>query len=165
MSHGFDPLATSELIASGYRRYLRSLLPVREPRIAAALDAEISQSSLLTKGPLLEATPPYRPGATLDALIEEGVLSQAFRALSSASVPFNRPLYAHQEHAIRKVAGGRNVIVASGTGSGKTESFLVPILDVLAEEHARGELGPGVRALLLYPMNALSVFHPAISRV
>jgi len=156
MSYGFNPLATAELITTGYRRYLRSLLPVREPRIAVALDREISQSSMLTKGPLLEATPPYQPGATLAALADAGVLSPAFRGLASAALPFDRPLYLHQEQAIRKITADRNVIVASGTGSGKTESFLVPILDTLSTEHARGELGPGVRALLIYPMNALA---------
>ena len=63
----------------------------------------------------------------------------------------------HQEQAIRKVAAGRNVVVATGTGSGKTESFLLPILDALSAERAReGTLRPGVRALLLYPMNALA---------
>ncbi|MFC5851068.1 DEAD/DEAH box helicase, partial [Streptomyces chlorus] len=51
---------------------------------------------------------------------------------------------------------GRNLVVATGTGSGKTESFLLPVLNALAAEHARGTLGPGVRALLLYPMNALA---------
>jgi ATP-dependent helicase YprA (DUF1998 family) len=156
MSQGFEPLATSELITTGYRRYLRSLLPVREPRLAAALEAEISESSLLTKGPLLEATPPYRPGATLAELVDEGVLSPGFRGLASPALPLHRPLYLHQEQAIRKITSDRNVIVASGTGSGKTESFLLPILDALSDENARGELGPGVRALLLYPMNALA---------
>lgn len=48
MTSSFDPLATSELIVDGYRRYLKSLLPVRDARIAAALDREISRS-LLTK--------------------------------------------------------------------------------------------------------------------
>jgi ATP-dependent helicase YprA (DUF1998 family) len=156
MTDQFDPLMTSELITSGYRRYLRSLLPVRDPRIATALDHEITNSGLLTKGPLLEATPPYKPGATLDALIHEGVLNPAFRKLNSTALPLARPLHAHQEQAIRKVAAGRNVVVATGTGSGKTESFLYPILDSLSAEHTRGELGPGIRALLLYPMNALA---------
>ena len=156
MSYGFDPLATAELITTGYRRYLRSLLPIRDPRLAAALDREISQSSMLTKGPLLEATPPYQPGATLAELADEGVLNPAFRGLASPVLPFDRPLYLHQEQAIRKITASRNVIVASGTGSGKTESFLLPILDALSTEHAHGELGPGVRALLLYPMNALA---------
>ena len=113
-------------------------------------------AQLLTKGPLLEATPPYLPGATLDELIGEGVLDPAFRKLGSTALPLGRPLYAHQEQAIRKVAAGRNVVVATGTGSGKTESFLLPILDELSAEQRRGELGPGIRALLLYPMNALA---------
>ncbi|MGT2548893.1 DEAD/DEAH box helicase, partial [Streptococcus milleri] len=65
-------------------------------------------------------------------------------------------LYAHQDAALRKVRAGRNVVVATGTGSGKTESFLLPILDDLVRESEAGTLGPGVRALLLYPMNALA---------
>jgi ATP-dependent helicase YprA (DUF1998 family) len=48
------------------------------------------------------------------------------------------------------------VIVATGTGSGKTESFLIPIINELMREKEAGTLGPGVRALLLYPMNALA---------
>ena len=98
--------------------------------IAAALDQEISQSPL-TKGPLLEAAPPYEHGATLADLIAEGVLNPAFPGLASKAVPLDRPLYRHQEQAIRKIIAGRNVIVATGTGSGKTESFLLPILDAL----------------------------------
>ncbi len=156
MSHTLDALTTSELIVESYRRYLRSLLPVREPRIAEALATEITWSPILAKGPLLEATPPYAPGATLRDLIDEGVLDKTFAALASPALPLDRALYRHQEHALRKAVLGRNLVVATGTGSGKTESFLLPILNSLAAEHARGELGPGVRALLLYPMNALA---------
>jgi ATP-dependent helicase YprA (DUF1998 family) len=155
MTTSFDALATSNLIVEGYQRYLKSLLPVRDPGIAAALDYEISQSRL-AKGPLLEAAPPYEHGATLRTLVAEGVLTPAFPGLGSPAVPLDRPLYQHQEQAIRKITAGRNVIVATGTGSGKTESFLLPILNALTAEHAAGTLGPGVRALLLYPMNALA---------
>lgn len=157
MTDRFDPLETSELITSGYERYLRSLLPVQDKKIAEALNHQITNSDLLTKGPLLEATPPYAHGATLDALIREGVLSPAFRTLGNDDLPLTRPLYVHQEQAIRKAAAGRNIVVATGTGSGKTESFLLPILNELSAEYEReGHLGPGVRALLLYPMNALA---------
>lgn len=151
-----DPIATSALLRGTYRRYLRSLLPVREPAIAAALAGQIDASPLLTKGPLLEATPPYRTGATLRALIEQGVLDPAFARLGGQELPLDRPLYLHQELALRKAAAGRNLVVATGTGSGKTESFLLPVLSALTAEHAAGSLGPGVRALLLYPMNALA---------
>jgi ATP-dependent helicase YprA (DUF1998 family) len=151
-----DPIATSALLSGTYRRYLRSLLPVREPAIAAALTDRIDASPLLTKGPLLEATPPYQVGVTLRELIEQGVLDPGFARLGGPELPLDRPLYLHQERALRKAAAGRNVVVATGTGSGKTESFLLPLLSALTAEHAAGSLGPGVRALLLYPMNALA---------
>ena len=64
----------------------------------------------------------------------------------------------HQEQAIRLLhADDRNVVVATGTASGKTESFLYPILLHLYRQHLSGELDDGgVRALILYPMNALA---------
>jgi hypothetical protein len=132
------------------------LLPLREPRLAAALDDAIDSSPLLTKGPLLEAGPAYATGATIRQLVDEGVLDPGFLSLTGPELPADRPLYRHQEQAVRKVRAGRNIVVATGTGSGKTESFLLPILANLTQEAAAGTLGPGVRALLLYPMNALA---------
>lgn len=156
MTRNIDALRASIDIKAAYRRYLQSLLAVRDPALDAALRDAIETTPLLDKGPYLEATPPYSPGSTVQQLIDEGVLSPSFDALTSAALPGERPLYVHQEQSIRKVAAGRNVVVATGTGSGKTESFLIPILDSLVRENAAGTLGPGVRALLLYPMNALA---------
>ncbi|WP_338041799.1 DEAD/DEAH box helicase [Mycobacterium heckeshornense] len=132
------------------------MLAPRDERLAAAFDAEIDSTRLLLKGPILELTPPYETGATPRELIEQGVLHPDFVRLDSPAFRIDQPLYVHQERAIRKFLAGRNLVVSTGTGSGKTECFLVPILNVLMEEHAEGGLGPGVRALLLYPMNALA---------
>ena len=70
----------------------------------------------------------------------------------------DRRLYVHQERAIRAThIDALNVVVATGTASGKTESFLYPILFELYRQHLAGELEqPGVRAMILYPMNALA---------
>jgi len=86
------------------------------------------------------------------------VLHPDFRTLCSPALPLERPLYLHQEQGIEKVVrGGRNVIISTGTGSGKTETFLIPIFEHLLRERRAGTLDqPGVRALLLYPMNALA---------
>ncbi|MFZ2238050.1 MAG: DEAD/DEAH box helicase [Gordonia amarae] len=151
-----DPLEACGGITDSYKRYLKTLLAPRDPDLAAAFDRAVDDSDLLTKGPLLEATPPYAPGASLADLVADGTLHRDFRSLHSDALPMERSLYKHQETAIRKVTGGRNLVVSTGTGSGKTESFLVPILNALIEERANGTLGPGVRALLLYPMNALA---------
>ena len=110
-------------------------------RAADLIRGCIAASPLQTKGPLLEATPPYRTGATLRDLIGEGVLDPAFARLGGPALPLGRPLYLHQEQALRKAAAGRNLVVATGTGSGKTESFLLPALSALTAEHAAGTLG------------------------
>jgi len=84
------------------------------------------------------------------------MLSDAFRKFEKDIL--NRPLYTHQEKALRKaITSKRNLVVATGTGSGKTETFLYPIINYLMGEAKKGTLrNPGVRALLLYPMNALA---------
>lgn len=151
-----DPLEAAKEIEGSYKRYLKTLLAPRDEKLATSFDAEVDSSDLLTKGPILEMTPPYATGATCRELIAEGVLHPGFAALDSAALPLDQPLYIHQEEAIRKFVAGRNLVVSTGTGSGKTESFLIPIINHLIAEHAEGRLGPGVRALLLYPMNALA---------
>ncbi|WP_448231487.1 DEAD/DEAH box helicase [Microbacterium lacticum] len=158
MTTAIDPVAVSQTVAGAYRRYLSSLVSPNDPGIArglrAAIDTEAERQ--LVKGPYLEATPPYVKGATAAGLIAEGVLCKSFATLESASFPLDRPLYSHQEQSIRTIQAGRNCVVATGTGSGKTESFLLPIVDQLLREHEAGTLGAGVRAILLYPMNALA---------
>lgn len=156
MTHRIDPLETARQIETSYKRYLKTLLAPRDERLADAFDATITSTKELIRGPILELTPPYETGATARQLIDEQVLHPGFARLDSPALPIDQRLYVHQETAIRKFLTGRNLVVSTGTGSGKTESFLVPILNTLIEEHADGTLGPGVRALLLYPMNALA---------
>lgn len=153
-----DPIAVSANIAEDYRRYLSSLISPRDPKLAEGLRKAIAAAATegLTKGPYLEITPPYATGATVRELIEQGVLTERFARFASPAFPLDRPVYKHQEAAIRQITAGRNAIVATGTGSGKTESFLIPILNHLQVETAADALTPGVRALLLYPMNALA---------
>lgn len=65
------------------------------------------------------------------------------------------PLFAHQEKAIRSAIEGKDFILSSGTGSGKTESFLLPSLAKLFNETDEERKLPGIRVLIIYPMNAL----------
>ena len=90
-------------------------------------------------------------------MIDEGVLSREFVELyRDKRNLLTRSLYKHQELSIRKIKEGRNLIVTTGTGSGKTESFLLPVINYLMEQKERGALNDGVRALIIYPMNALA---------
>lgn len=151
-----DPIATSEDITATYTRYIGSLLPLRDLALRDAVREELRNHTHVARGPLLEATPPFKTGSTLEELVGEGVLSPWMRNVFSGALPADRPLYQHQEQSIRKASQGMNLVVATGTGSGKTESFLIPVLNHLANEIQSGTLTPGVSALLLYPMNALA---------
>ncbi len=150
-----NPLKTTQSISQRYMRYLQTTFQINEPDLAALFKATIEEHEFV-KGPILEATPPFKKGCTIRQLIDEGILSPRFESLNQNLLPLDRPLYLHQERAIRRAVGEeRNLVVATGTGSGKTEIFIVTILNALFRQQELGLLNPGVRALLLYPMNAL----------
>lgn len=164
------PLQTTDNLRDAYERYLKTIYPFQNEELRRQFWAGLSQDDRLVKGPLLEASPPYETERSIGQLVDEGLLAAGFRNLcaSTSRLPLDRPLYTHQARAVVHVVGdrsdpsgpdgtARNLVVATGTGSGKTESFLIPILDYLLREEAAGTLAqPGVRALLLYPMNALA---------
>ena len=83
MTANIDAVATAGEIKATYRRYLQSLLAVRDPKIDAALRAAIDGTPMLDKGPFLEATPPYAPGVSTLDLIAERVLTAGFAELAS----------------------------------------------------------------------------------
>ena len=151
------PLHTTAHIRDTYLRYLQTIYPFQDAALRDRFWRALAEPDRLVKGPLLEAAPPFAVGRSIEQLIESGVLHSGFQRLCSEALPLRRSLYRHQEQAITRVAQGeRNIIVATGTGSGKTETFLIPILNHLLREEADRTLSPGVRALLLYPMNALA---------
>jgi len=150
-----DPIKATKSITDKYRAYLSTTFRLKSSHLQNQFMKEL-QPEKFVKGPILEATPPFETGKSLEELENEGLLSDQFKNLKSEELPLNRPLYRHQESAIRKVVGdNRNIVVTTGTGSGKTEAFLVPVLNYLFRQKENGKLTPGVRALLLYPMNAL----------
>jgi ATP-dependent helicase YprA (DUF1998 family) len=153
------PVETARRLREAYIRYLKTIKPFQDEHLREEFSRVLETENMLVKGPYLELTPPFRSGKTIQELMEEGVLSARFSAFChhDGGLRPDRPLYWHQEESIRKAREGRNLVITTGTGSGKTESFLIPILDALAREEAAGTLEqPGVRALLLYPMNALA---------
>lgn len=149
----FSPIEASERITEKYKRYLKTIFQISDKDYAEQLDAELNQKEILAKGPYLDVVDSFKKGKSIKELIEMGIIPVEFQKLK---FPIDRPLYLHQEEAIVKCAQGKNIVVSTGTGSGKTESFLIPILRELVKEHSEGKLTPGVRALIIYPMNALA---------
>jgi len=152
------PITTTELTRVSYLRYLKTAYPFQDDNLRRQFWQALEQPDFLVKGPLLEATPQFAKGCSIKDLVTLDVLERGFAGLCGSGLPYDRLLYLHQEQAIRKLClGKRNLVVTTGTGSGKTEAFLIPILNhLLAEEKLGTLMEPGIRALLLYPMNALA---------
>lgn len=155
----FNPIHAARKVEESYREYIATTIHFADADLQEQLEEILHRRGYLAKGPFLEAAPPYRKDKNIAELVEEGVLCRSMLKLGGGNRNHfdpMRPLYVHQVRAVRKASAGRNYAVVTGTGSGKTESFLLPIFnDILSEFETSGP-SAGVRAMILYPMNALA---------
>jgi ATP-dependent helicase YprA (DUF1998 family)/rRNA maturation endonuclease Nob1 len=169
----FTPTRLVRRLQEALRGYIESAYPLNDPTLVRArrrLLEEDAGGHLLAQEPYIESTTRYASSAATYAdLGLSAPLASLFSKLAKTSAAQSTPeearsvllpsMYVHQERAFREfLVEGRDIVVATGTGSGKTECFLVPMLGSLYEEAVRSPktfAQPGVRALILYPMNAL----------
>ena len=161
----FNPAIASKNIKDEFVDYISTTHAFSNPVLQEQFIRELNSN--IAKGPLLEIKDVFKSGKSIEEMIsdEQCPLSPLFRDLESKKpkdklhnhkLPLDRKLYLHQEKAIRAIVGGHNAVVSTGTGSGKTNCFLIPVLNELLREKEAGTLGKGVRALFIYPMNALA---------
>ncbi|MCL4521024.1 MAG: DEAD/DEAH box helicase, partial [Firmicutes bacterium] len=151
----------SERLHNALQEYLESAYHVQNESLIEERRLLLEEEGAISQEPYVEATPSYKTGEPYHELpipeTAKDVLTKLANLEPSVGV-YARP-YAHQVEALTAFfTSDDDLIVATGTGSGKTETFLMPILGSLAVEGSQtpsvGDL-PGFRALLMYPMNAL----------
>lgn len=192
---GEDPIGSWEQLTGHLKRYIQSAFGTDSPSFEAEREGLLNTVGVLFQEPYLELLPSYAAGkklANLDAADLPGLEEAArrgFIALAGAGLmPAGADLYVHQQRMLQAAMQGKHCVVVTGTGSGKTESFLLPVFASIAREALRSSRGweaarppsalpanweiappwnfdraaargerrkPAVRALLLYPMNAL----------
>ncbi len=140
------------------QRYIEAQYPIRHASVVAERHALLETPGVISQVPFVESMPGYVKGKLYHELALPTELATALQELSRL-VALPAQLYQHQEKALEAfVRDGRDLIVVTGTGSGKTETFLLPILARALEEANKRIASfrlPGMRTLLLYPMNAL----------
>jgi ATP-dependent helicase YprA (DUF1998 family)/SOS-response transcriptional repressor LexA len=151
-----NPIVYTEKIVRSFLRYQLTSYPFADERLHAQmrrlLSLDETRDSPLLKGPFISLSRPFREGASVDDLVGEGVFHPHMRHRIPAEIDH---VYAHQEQAIRAIHGGQTTLVSTGTGSGKTECFLYPIVSRCME--LKDENAPaGISAVIVYPMNALA---------
>ena len=145
-----------DALTSTFRRYLftKNLVADNQPELRNAFWSQLQSRDFFTREPMVSAIPAYETSLCIRELVGGSSPPNLHRRLldvNTSEIDLDRKLYQHQVESIGKVQLGRNIIVATGTGSGKTECFLLPILD-----DALKNPGPGVRAIIVYPLNALA---------
>jgi hypothetical protein len=144
-------------LVEDYARYTRSFIKISDPRIAGTVDRALSDGALWPE-PLLQLNPTFLPGGTIEDLVGDGTLhpecAKIFRVDKTQQDPRGKQLllHAHQTQAIRKAREGKSYVLTSGTGSGKSLAYIVPIVDHVL----RRGTGQGIQAIVVYPMNALA---------
>jgi ATP-dependent helicase YprA (DUF1998 family) len=143
----FDVFALRDRVVEEYREYFESFVNILDPRIEAFVRAKLAEGELWPDA-VLQLNPAYAPGPTLGELATSGTVTPETARYFGEAIR----LYQHQLEAIEIARRGEPYIVSTGTGSGKSLTYLIPIFDhVLRADPARHT----VRALIIYPMNAL----------
>lgn len=145
-----DVFNLNEELIDAYRAFARSFTKVKSPALKRQVD-EIYASGRYWPEPLIAINPHFEMGDRIEDLLGSGALHK-----NSAKVFGSLPgLYRHQQQALSKAAAKRSFVVTTGTGSGKSLCFFVPIIDAAIRARATGE-APRTRAIIIYPMNALA---------
>jgi len=158
-----NPFAVLDRARADYRAYVESFQRFRNPRFAEWVREHIEHGDLLWKEPLVQISRRFRLGQSLAEMVDEGLIEREclriFRKrdqngdLPPDALPVD--LYLHQSQSVTTaLRDKRNLIVATGTGSGKSFCFGIPIVSECLGLHRRGV--QGIKAVLIYPMNALA---------
>ena len=139
-----NPIQFGEDVLSQFTRYLLTYFPIADKRIEEQVRRRVlapaTGERMLVKGPYIQLNRPFAEGPRLADLLADPDL-QLHPALPGVFRPIE-DLRKHQELALRAITGGKHTVVATGTGSGRTEAFLLPVIDhCLKLRDAQAEAG------------------------
>jgi hypothetical protein len=153
-----NPFTTLQHVQSDYLTYVQTFQRFQNPQIRDWVMERVQSGTLLWKPPYVQIARPFQSGEVLQTLVDEGILHRDIPHIfrGNPDDPASAPIqpYLHQTQAIRKIMGEKNVVVSTGTGSGKSFIFGIPIVSTALTQLQRGVRG--VKAVIVYPMNALA---------
>lgn len=140
-----DVLALHRRAVERYQGYIRSFIDIYDSDIRQEVITQLDSGKLWPE-PLIQFNPAYKSGKSIQSLVKESVLRPELERVFAGY-----QLYWHQEQALRLGAKKQSFVVTSGTGSGKSLTYLGTVFNSLFSTGP----GKGVKALIVYPMNAL----------
>lgn len=157
LRHAFNPISALRSIQAAYLQYVYTFQKFTNPNIAGWVEEKIRSGTLLWREPYIQLTRRFETGDTFANLVQAGTLHpETPRYFTDGGGKPIRPHH-HQSDAIKNILdaqeNGANTIVATGTGSGKSFCFGIPIVSECLRLRGRGV--HGIKAIIIYPMNAL----------
>ncbi|SOY43624.1 DEAD/DEAH box helicase [Cupriavidus taiwanensis] len=154
-----DVFQFREHIVAEYEQFTRSFTRIRADDIRDYVDEQYASQKYWPE-PLIQINPNFKSGGTVEEFVVAGQLSaqcaDIFRlGKTSSSAGVSLPLHKHQAEAISLAAAGESYVLTTGTGSGKSLSYFIPIVDACLKAKAVDPT-PKTRAIVIYPMNALA---------
>ena len=157
-----DIFGVRDQLVEDYREYTSSFVDVRDPRIRAHVEERMAVG-YQWPDPWVSLNPNFASGGTITELVQSGLLhpdcERIFRLKQESGASPDGPvlrLHRHQREAIEVARGGHSYVLTTGTGSGKSLTYIIPIVDRVLRSKAEGSWQPGVKAIAVYPMNALA---------
>lgn len=150
-----DVFRLRERLIGDYAEYVRSFLRIRERRLREFVEQSLGDEALWPQ-PLIQMNPAFEGGGWIDELVDRDILHQECKrifCIKSEEEPVGSPirLHRHQVDAIQAARQRVNYVLTTGTGSGKSLAYIVPIVDHVLR-HGREKR---IQAIVVYPMNAL----------
>jgi superfamily II DNA/RNA helicase/very-short-patch-repair endonuclease len=137
-------------ILTDYKSYIDSFINIADEKILSTVTKEFNSGNLYPE-PLVQFNPSFESGGTVDDLVKEGVLVKQFNDIFYDGENRSWEIYKHQTEAIKKGNDGKGFVVTSGTGSGKSLTYISTIFNSLFKTPNQ----PGIKAIIVYPLNAL----------
>ncbi len=157
-----DVFKVHDQVIEDYRAFTSGFVEVRDERIKAFVDQQFDDG-VQWPDPWVGLNPSFATGGSVPELVDEGLLhpeaARIFRRKLDRQDAGRDPivLHRHQRQAVEIARTGASYVLTTGTGSGKSLAYIVPIVDAVLRENAeRGSRRPGVKAIVVYPMNALA---------
>lgn len=153
-----NPVKISKELYKTYLDYLETNIPLSNESYEKERHElyDYNSSSSLMQSPIIEVINTYLGVNTIDKICDKRTADFLIKGMFKNQV---YPLYEHQERSINS-SRKQNVIITTGTGSGKTECFLIPVIESLVKESetwkAQKKKDPAIRTLIMYPLNALA---------
>lgn len=142
-----DAFKLHEQVIDNYRSYIKSFMNIKDKRIESVVKDAFENAGFIPE-PLIQFNPSFAKGEKLEDLVQ---LGKVHAAIPSVFGSYN--LYKHQVEALKIGIEGKGFVVTSGTGSGKSLTYLATIFNQLLNSQDQSK--KGVKAILVYPMNAL----------